>query len=94
MKKLRNNNILIAKPDKGNGVVIVYKLYYMSSMYEIVNDTSKFLKLRSDTTICRENKLQRFLCSLKDKDFLNKVVYGNIYPCGSKPARMYGKTSI
>ena len=46
-------------------VVIVDRIYYMSSMYEIVNDTPKFLRLRSDPTICRENKLQRFLRSLK-----------------------------
>ena len=66
LKKLRNNNnILITKPDKGNGVVIVHRIYYMSSIFEIVNDVSKFLKLRSDPTICRENQLQRFLPSLK-----------------------------
>ena len=91
LKKLRNNNnILITKPDKGDGVVIVDRIYYMSSMYEIVNDTPKFLKLRSDPTTCRENKLQRFVRSLKNKDFFTKDAYDNTYPCGSKPARIYG----
>ena len=59
-------------------------------MYEIVNDTPKFLKLRSDPTICRENKLQIFLRSLKNKVFFAKYAYDNTYPCGSKPARIYG----
>ena len=59
-------------------------------MYEIVNNTSNFLKLRPDPTICRENKLQRILRSLKNKDFFTKGVYDNIYPCGSKWARVYG----
>ena len=59
-------------------------------MYEIVNNTSNFLKLRPDPTICRENKLQRVLRSLKNKDFFTKGVYDNIYPCGSKWARVYG----
>ena len=91
LKKLRNNNnILITKPGKENGVAIVDRIHYMSSMYEIVNDSSKFLKSRSYRTICRENKLQRFLRSLENKDFFNKDVYDNIYPCGSKPARIYG----
>ena len=90
LKKLgNNNNILITKPDKRNGVVIVDRVYYMYSMYEIVNDTSTLLKLRSDPTICRENKLQRFLRSLKNKNFFTEDVYDNIYPCGSKPARIY-----
>ena len=49
LKKLRNNNnILITKPDQRNGVVIVDRIYYMSSMYEIVNDTSNLLKLQSN----------------------------------------------
>ena len=91
LRKLRNNNnILITKPDKENGVVIVDRIYYMSSMYEIVNNTLKFLKLRSDPTICRENKPQIFLRSLKNKDFFTKDVYDNLYSCGSKPAMIYG----
>ena len=89
LKKLRNNNnILITKPDKGNGVVIVGRIYYRSSMYGIVNDTSRFSKLRSDPTICRENS-KRFLLSLRNKDFFTKEVYDNIYPCGSRPGRIY-----
>ena len=40
LKKLRNNNdILKTKPDKGDGVVIVDRTYYMSSMYEIFEVT-------------------------------------------------------
>ena len=59
LNKLRNNkDILIARPDKGNGVVIVYRWFYMSRMYDIVNDASKFLKLSSDFTLRREGKLQ------------------------------------
>ena len=52
---------------------MVGRIYYMLSMHEIVNDTFKFLKLRSDPTIRRENKLQRFLRSLKNKDFVPKM---------------------
>ena len=68
LKKIRDN-ILTTKPGKGDGAVIVDRICYMSSMYEIVNDTPKFLKLRSDPTIFREKKLHRFLCSLKNIDF-------------------------
>ena len=68
MKIIRNNkDILITKPDKGNGVIIVNRAIYMSSLYEVINDTSKFLKLRSDPSIGREGKLQRFLRTLNKK---------------------------
>ena len=62
----------------------------MSSLYEIINDTSKFLKLPSDHTIGREEKLQRFLCTLNKEDFFSKEKYENIYPNGAQPARLYG----
>ena len=91
LKKLRNNNeILITKPDKGNGVIIVDRNLYKSSLYNIANDTSKFLKLSSEPTITREGKLQRFVRTLKNKGFFTKDQYDKIYPCGSQPARLYG----
>ena len=62
----------------------------MSSLYEVINDTSKFLKLRSDPSIGREGKLQRFLRTLNKKGFFSKEQYENIYPSGSQPARLYG----
>ena len=91
LKKLRNNNeILITKPEKGNGVIIVDRNLYKSSLHDIVNDTSKFFKLSSDSTITSEGKLQRFVCTLKNKGFFTKDQYDKIYPCGSQPARLYG----
>ena len=48
------------------------------------------MKFQFDTTICRENKLQRFSHSLKNKIFFTKDIYDNIYPCESKLARIYG----
>ena len=65
--------------DKRNGVVILDRWSYMSKIYDIVNDESKFLKLSSDPTLRRKNK-----------DFNIKEQYDNIYPCGSQPTRIYG----
>ena len=43
LKKLRNNKgILITKPDKGNGVIIVNRAMYMSNLYEIINVRQNF----------------------------------------------------
>ena len=49
-------------------------------MYNIVNYESKFLKLLTDPTIPREGKLERFVCTLKNKDFFTKEQYDDIYP--------------
>ena len=93
IKMLRKNkDILITKPDKGNGVIIVNRAIYMSSLYEIVNDTSKFLKLSSDPTIGRERKLHT-LHTLNKKGFFSKEQYENIYPSGSQPTSLYGNSA-
>ena len=77
--KLRNNkDILITKPDKCNGVIIVNRAIYKSRLYEIINDMSKFSKLPSDPAIGREEKLQRFLRTLNKKGFFSKEQYENI----------------
>ena len=59
------------KSDKGNEVIIVNgTIYiYMSSLYEIINNESTFLKLPSDPTIRRGGKLRRFLHILSKKGF-------------------------
>ena len=38
----------------------------------------------------REASLLRFLCKLKQKNFLNENEYDKLYPSGSAPARTYG----
>ena len=84
LNKLRNHkNILIQRPDKLNGVVIVYRWLYMSRMYDIVNDASKVLKLLSDPTLRKEGKLQRFLRTLKNKEIFTTDQYDHIHPCRS-----------
>ena len=38
-------DILITKPDKEDGVIIANRAIHMSSLYKIINDTPKFLKI-------------------------------------------------
>jgi len=85
-----NNDIIILKPDKGNGVVVMNRKDYYDGIFTIINDTSKVKLLKEDPTQKRENHLQRTLRNLKKKGFINTVDYDNIYPIGSQPARIYG----
>ena len=63
----KNKDIVITKPDKGNGVVILDRKLYNNAIEEIISDTSKFEKLNEDPTLKREASLQRFLRKLKQK---------------------------
>ena len=61
----KNKDIVITKPDKGNGVAIFDRKLYDNAIQEIISDTSKFEKLNEDPTLKREASIQRFLHKLK-----------------------------
>ena len=91
LRNLRiHKDIVITKPNKGNGVVILDWKLYNNAIEEIISDTSKFEKLNEDPTLKREASLQRFLRKLKQKNFFNEIEYDKLYPSGSAPARIYG----
>ena len=97
LRNLRNyKDIVITKPDKGNGVVILDQKLYDNAIQEIISDTSKFEKLNEDPTLKREASLQRFLrfFKLKQRNFFNENVYDKLYPSATAPAIIYGTPEI
>ena len=79
----KNKDIVITKPDKGNGVVILDRKLYNNAMEEIISDSSKFEKLNEDPSLKREASLQHFLRKLKQKNFFYEIEYDKLYPYGS-----------
>ena len=67
----KNKKIVITKPDKGNGVVILDLKLCDNAIQEIIPDISKFVKLNEDATLKLETSLQRVLSKLKQKNFFN-----------------------
>ena len=75
IKSLRsNNNILITKPDKGSGMVILNKTDYIKKMNSILEDKTKFLTLgpssKKDNTSKIKSRIQRRLLQLHKDDLL------------------------
>ena len=87
---VNNKNIVILRPDKGSGTVILNRDDYIKKLSDIVSDTLKFKKLSADPTLLRGGQLQRFLSA----SFFTKEVYDKINPSGSKPASIYGLPKI
>ena len=69
----KNKGIVITKPAKGIGFVILDSKLYDNAYQEIISDTSKFEMFNEDPTLKREALLQPFLCKLKQKTFLTKL---------------------
>ena len=86
----KNKDIIITKPDKGNGVLILDRKLYDHAIQELISDTFKLEKLKEDSTLKRKSSLQRFLHKLKQKIYFNENEYDKLYLSGCAPARIYG----
>ena len=94
----RNKTIIIFRPDKGNGVVIVNLVDYISEANSILHDGSKFTRLDTDALgIClkREGKLVSFLRdTILKRKLIPKDVYRDHIPSGSAPGVLYGLPKV
>ena len=94
----KNKDIVIIRPDKGNGVVILNRPDYVNKVETLLADSSKFKKLDCDMLeICqkKEGKLIRFLRdTLQNQKFITDEVYRDLYPSGSTPSILYGLPKI
>ena len=95
IKHLRSNDkIIITKPDKGSGVVILDYDDYVRKMTSILQDTSKFVKigasLKHDKTAAIEGKLRRRVGSLCSSGDLPQSIADRIRPKGTQRPRLYG----
>ena len=80
LKLLGNNKeLIINRPDKGNGVVILRKRDYVSKMNDILKDHTKFEKcIHPDIfqlNLRLEDKVNRLLRKLKINNILNEEEY-------------------
>ena len=97
-KLCRNKNIVITRPDKGNGIVILNRHDYVSKAINSLQDLSKFAPLRSDILdLClkRENRLVRFLRdTLLQQKCISEKVYHDLYQTASTPGILYGLPTV
>ena len=92
-----DKSIVVSKPDKGRGVVILDKSDYINKMDTILSDSSKF-KLVSTTvsqTITKlEDKINRFLGKIKNLKLISDTLYNELFVSGSIPGVLYGLPKV
>ena len=90
----RDTNIVITRPDKGSGVVLLDRDDYISKMMNILSQGNKFREIgpadECDTTLQQERALQSFLLRARKNNHLTSEVYERIRPVGCTRPRMYG----
>ena len=95
----KNKDIIITKPDKGSGVVILNRTDYIKKMEVIVNDTTKF-KVHNDQDLYQvsrriERKVRKFLLEhLKKPGLLSDDEYKKLYLNGTHILVLYGLPKV
>ena len=94
-----NNNLVITKPDKGNGVVLLDRDVYISKMNSILSDNSKFSPVDDSNGRYRlifrtEDKINRFLSSLKSRKVISDAMYDDLYVSSSSFGTLYGSPKV
>ena len=95
---VKNNAVIITRPDKGRATVILTREKYLFKMAVILDDTSKFSKLSPvathDNTVKVEKNLVTYLKLLKaEKEIINGE-FLKIKPMGSIRPRLSGLPKI
>lgn len=98
LKSLKaDKDIIITRPDKGRGTVILNKSEYISKVESILNDTTKFKVIIENafTYITRlEDKLGRTLRKLLKTKVISKECFNFLFSSGSSPGILYGLPKI
>ena len=92
-----DSSIVVTRPDKGRGVVILDKDDYMKKVKDILSDCSKFSLIKEPihkVLLQVEDKVNRLLVKLKKSAAITAEVYNELYVSGSTPGVVYGLPKI
>jgi hypothetical protein len=93
----KNKDLIICKPDKGKGVVLVDRNRYNSSLTNLITDPSKFKEITepiAKIVLKIEDKINNLLRKLKDSAILSSETYFQLHVSGSGPGILYGLPKI
>ena len=93
IKDLLDENVIL-KPDKGEGVLIVSRVDYVTSMQKLFSDRKRFRIITEDLTPTRLSSVQRYLRNLHKRGEIDEATYQSIRPQSAKPARAHGLPKI
>ena len=89
-----HEQVVILKPDKGQGVVLINKKDYVKSMETLFADRNKFKLVDQDPTITRVNTIQSYLNTLFNRNEITEEEKKLMRPKGGNRARARGLPKI
>lgn len=92
-----DSSIVVTKPDKGKGVVIVDRQEYVDKVQSLLLDRSKFSVITEPlhkVLLRLEDKVNRLLAKLKKDSIITDRTYNDLHVSGSQPGILYGLPKI
>ena len=93
IKDILEDNVIL-KPDKGEGVVIISRSDYTTSMETLFSNRKRFRVIKEDPTPTRLSSVQRYLRKLLERGEIDEATFQTIRPQAAKPARPHGLPKI
>ncbi|MGL4226872.1 MAG: reverse transcriptase domain-containing protein, partial [Rickettsia sp.] len=93
----KDKNLVVSRPDKGRGVVLMDRDNYVSKMNSILSDETKFAKIGPPSfglIFKLEDKINRWLKQLLDGFFLTQASYQSLFSSGSSYSALYGLPKV
>ena len=98
LKKLsKNKDLVVCRPDKGKGIVLLNRNDYVQKMENILSDNSKFSFVGSpvfNIIFKLEDKINRTLKQLKNNLIISDDTYNSLYSSGSSYSMLYGLPKV
>lgn len=91
------DDLVVCKPDKGRGVVLMNRGDYIDKMNLILADRSKFIEVGAPdfaSIYKTEDKINRTLKKLKDDGVISDPTYQSLYSSGSSYGILYGLPKV
>jgi hypothetical protein len=95
----KNESIVITKPDKGKGVVILDRTDYNEKINTILADQTKFQKVDDCVNNFKliykiEDKINRCLLKFKNNNVISAETYSSLHATGSSYGILYGSPKV
>ena len=98
LKELKNDKeIIVTKPDKGNGIVILDRTDYLNKMQSLINDPTNFKPLQVDLykhILKLERRNNKLIDKMVSDGIITSSVGSGLKVRGSRPGIMYGLPKI
>ena len=89
----KDESIIVCKPDKGRGIVILDRTEYEQKMHDLLQDSTKFKSITDDVSkiiFRQEDSINNFLRNLKKKGIIEDNLYRDLFVSGCCSGILYG----